>query len=84
MCHDMNRSKRILAGTLPPGGATCLFPVIRELRRRPDVEVRVLGYSHSADIFREHGVVFVDLAAGGETAVTEERAGSPSPSLGRT
>jgi len=67
----MSRAARILAGTLPPGGATCLFPVVKELRRRPDVELQVIGYSHSAEIFREHDVEFIDLDKDSDDPVTE-------------
>ena len=58
----MNQPRRILAGTEPPGGATCLFPVVEELRRRADVEVELVGRRHAADVFRDYGVEFVDPA----------------------
>lgn len=67
----MNGAVRILAGTVPPGGASCLFPVVQELRRRPNVEVQLVGHSHAADVFREHGVEFVDPTQGSAGRVTD-------------
>ena len=52
---------RILVGTQFPGGATCLYPVVRELRRRRDVDVQVIGRGHGAEFFRHHEIAFTDL-----------------------
>lgn len=70
----MSRAVRILAGTSPPGGATCLFPVVKELHRRADVELQVIGHSHSAEIFHEQGIEFIDLDKNGDNPVTEATA----------
>ena len=59
---------RILVGTQFPGGATCLYPVVRELHRRHDVAVQVIGRGHGAEFFRHHEIAFTDL--GGDRSTT--------------
>jgi hypothetical protein len=67
----MSERVRILAGSVMPGGATCIFPVLRELRGREGVRVHAIAHSHAADIFRQNEIEFVDLAGDGTHAVTE-------------
>ena len=52
----MSRPLRILAGTGQPGGATCLFPVINELRRRDGMEVKLLGQDAACGVFCRYRV----------------------------
>lgn len=68
----MSARIRILAGTVRPGGATCLFPAINELRGRADVDVRVIAHAHAADVLAMHGVPFHDPTANGSKPLVED------------
>ena len=68
----MTSPRRILVGTMLPGGATCLAPVVRELRSRPHVEVYVLAAAHARDVFRDNGIAFSDLTNGRDWSLSDE------------